>query len=187
MFCFGFFIKMEQIKGIIRLLLLFLATGTAFMTITTTTAPTITLAKSDHTAKSSTTDQTSNGDITSDQSKDQPSRVGNHDTQTSKNGADKGGTVTDPTLCSQTDNPDCKTTVKADCFGKVTKERAQEHKTDPSAGNLGSHASDPVPENPGHETPREGIGNQDQGHPAAHGAFNSQFDPKDEQNVINNC
>jgi hypothetical protein len=54
-------------------------------------------------------------------------------------------------------------------------------------GNLGSHASDPVPENPGHETPREGIGNQDQGHPAAHGAFNSQFDPKDEQNVINNC
>ena len=153
------------------------------------------LAKSEHasdhstkTSTTATTDQSSNGAITSDQAKsDQPSRVGSHDAQTSKNGADKGGTVTDPTLCSQTDNPDCKTTVKADCFGKVTKERAQEHKTDPSAGNLGSHASDPVPENPGHETPREGIGNQDQGHPAAHGAFNSQFDPKDEQNVINNC
>jgi hypothetical protein len=169
------------------------------MTVLTTTmitsTPTMIFAKSEHasdhstkTSTTTTTDQSSNGDITSDQAKsDQPSRVGNHDTQTSKNGADKGGTVTDPTLCSQTDNPDCKTTVKADCFGKVIQERAQEHKTDPSAGNLGSHASDPVPENPGHETPREGIGNQDQGHPAAHGAFNSQFDPKDEQNVINNC
>jgi hypothetical protein len=175
------------------------------MTVLTTTmigstAPTMTLAKSehasDHSTKASTdngktttsSDQTSNGDTTSDRAKsDQPSRVGSHDTQTSKNGADKGGTVTDPTLCSQTDNSDCKTTVKSDCFGKVISHRAQEHKENPDEGTLGSHASDPVPELPGHETPRQGIGNQDQGHPAAHGAFNSQFDADDEQNVVENC
>ena len=151
---------MEQTRVIVWLVLLVLATETAFTATTVTNS----LAKSD-----------------------QPSRVGSHDTQTSKNGADKGGTVTDPTLCSQTDNPDCKTTVKADCFGKVISHRAQEHKENPDEGTLGSHASDPVPENPGHETPREGIGNQDQGHPAAHGAFNSQFDSDDEQNVVDNC
>ena len=184
----------EQRRVLIGLALL-VVTGLTTTMITST--PTMSLAKSEHASDHSTkpsiddntsTHQSSNGAITSDKAKsDQPSRVGSHDTQTSKNGADKGGTVTDPTLCSQTDNSDCKTTVKADCFGKVIKERAQEHKTDPSAGNLGSHASDPVPENPGHETPREGIGNQDQGHPAAHGAFNSQFQADDEQNVINNC
>jgi hypothetical protein len=42
-------------------------------------------------------------------------------------------------------------------------------------GTLGEHSSDPVPELEGNETPRQGIGNQDQGHPSAHGAFNSQF------------
>ena len=52
---------------------------------------------------------------------------------------------------------------------------------------LGSHASDPVPELPGNETPRQGIGNQDQGTPAAHGAFNAQFDPDDAANEAANC
>ncbi len=37
------------------------------------------------------------------------------------------------------------------------------------------------------ETPRQGIGNQDQGHPAAHGAFNSQFDDDKAENVEENC
>ena len=33
----------------------------------------------------------------------------------------------------------------------------------------------------------QGIGNQDQGHPAAHGAFNSQFQEDDAENVAENC
>ena len=95
--------------------------------------------------------------------------------------------MTDPTLCSMTSDPSCSTTVTANCFGKVISHEAQEHKEDPDEGTLGSHASDPVPEIPGHETPRQGIGNQDQGHPGAHGAFNSQFDADDQQNVNTNC
>jgi hypothetical protein len=142
-------------------------------------------------ASTSTTDRSSNGQgsLTSEKATDQPDRVGIHDNaqQTSGEGANKGGTVTDPTLCDNTDNPDCKTTVKADCFGKVIQHRAQEHKDNPDEGTLGSHTRDPVPELPGNETPRQGIGNQDQGHPAAHGAFNSQFDEDDEQNVVENC
>lgn len=109
----------------------------------------------------------------------QPGRVGSHDTQTSPNGANSGGTVTDPTITGDPNVVDSGDTVKADCFGKVISHRAQEHKENPDEGTLGSHARDPVPELPGNETPRQGIGNQDQGHPAAHGAFNSQFDPDD--------
>ena len=117
----------------------------------------------------------------------QPDRVGSHDQQTSPEGSAGGGTVTDPTLCDITDNPDCSTTVDTNCFGKVISERAQDHKENPEEGTLGSHSRDPVPELPGNETPRQGIGNQNQGHPAAHGAFNSQFEEEDEQNVIDNC
>ena len=43
------------------------------------------------------------------------------------------------------------------------------------------------PEVEGNETPRQGIGNQDQGHPAAHGAFNAQFEDEDAENVEENC
>ena len=117
----------------------------------------------------------------------QPDRVGSHDSQTSPEGSAAGGTVTDPTLCTITTNPDCSTTVDANCFGKVIQERAQDHKDEPEEGTLGSHSRDPVPEVPGNETPRQGIGNQNQGTPAAHGAFNSQFEEEDEQNVIDNC
>lgn len=109
----------------------------------------------------------------------QPGRVGSHDQQTSPNGANAGGTVTDPTITGDPTVVDPGDTVKADCFGKVISHRAQEHKDNPDEGTLGSHASDPVPEIAGNETPRQGIGNQNQGHPAAHGAFNSQFDPDD--------
>jgi len=116
----------------------------------------------------------------------QPDRVGSHDTQTSPNGSDRG-TVTDPTITGDPNVVDSGDSVKADCFGKVISFRAQEHKENPDEGTLGSHASDPVPELPGNETPRQGIGNQDQGHPAAHGAFNSQFDEDDAQNVADNC
>jgi hypothetical protein len=117
----------------------------------------------------------------------QPDRVGSHDTQTSPNGANAGGTVTDPTITGDPTVVDSGDTVKTDCFGKVISFRAQEHKENPDEGTLGSHASDPVPELPGNETPRQGIGNQDQGHPAAHGAFNSQFQADDAENLAENC
>jgi hypothetical protein len=105
----------------------------------------------------------------------QPSRVGSRDMQTSKNGADKGGTIKDRTICILMNNPDSKPAVKSDCLDKVINERPHEHKRDPAAGNLGLHAIDPVPELSGYETPREGIGNQYQGNTEVHRAFNSQF------------
>jgi len=119
----------------------------------------------------------------------QPDRVGSHDNdqQTSPEGSNGGGTVTDPTITGDPDVVDEGDTVTTNCFGKVISHEAQEHKTDPDEGTLGEHSSDPVPEIPGNETPRQGIGNQNQGHPAAHGAFNSQFEEEDAENVEENC
>jgi hypothetical protein len=120
----------------------------------------------------------------------QPGRVGSHDNdrQTSGEGANAGGTVTDPTITGDPDTVDEDDTVSADCFGKVISHEAQEHKDpDSDEGTLGEHSSDPVPELEGNETPRQGIGNQDQGNPSAHGAFNSQFEEEDAENVEENC
>lgn len=125
----------------------------------------------------------------------QPDRVGSHDDQTSDNGANSGGTVTDETIpCEiRDDQTGCvgeasDGTVTTNCFGKVISHEAREHKEEGSdEGTLGEHSRDPVPEIPGNETPRQGIGNQDQGHPAAHGAFNSQFEEEDADNVEENC
>jgi hypothetical protein len=119
----------------------------------------------------------------------QPGRVGSHDDykQTSGEGANPGGTVTDPTITGDPDTVDEGDTVSADCFGKVISHEAQEHKENPDEGTLGEHSSDPVPEVEGNETPRQGIGNQDQGHPSAHGAFNSPFEDEDAENVEENC
>ena len=119
----------------------------------------------------------------------QPGRVGSHDNdrQTSGEGASAGGTVTDPTITGDPNTVDEGDTVNADCFGKVISHEAQEHKENPDEGTLGEHSSDPVPELEGNETPRQGIGNQDQGHPSAHGAFNSQFEEEDAENVEENC
>ena len=119
----------------------------------------------------------------------QPGRVGSHDDhkQTSGEGASAGGTVTDPTITDDPDTVDEGDTFSADCFGKVISHEAQEHKENPDEGTLGEHSSDPVPELEGNETPRQGIGNQDQGHPSAHGAFNSQFEEEDAENVEENC
>jgi hypothetical protein len=119
----------------------------------------------------------------------QPGRVGSHDDdrQTSGEGANPDGTVTDPTITGDPDTVDESDTVSSDCFGKVISHEAQEHKENPDEGTLGEHSSDPVPELEGNETPRQGIGNQDQGHPAAHGAFNSQFEEEDAENVEESC
>jgi hypothetical protein len=119
----------------------------------------------------------------------QPGRVGSHDDykQTSGEGANPGGRVTDPTITGDPDTVDEGDAVSAYCFGKVISHEAQEHKENPDEGTLGEHSSDPVPEVEGNETPRQGIGNQDQGHPSAHGAFNSQFEEEDAENVEENC
>ena len=118
---------------------------------------------------------------TQDTGNTQPDRVGNHDDaqQTSPEGANAGGTVSDPTITGDPNVYDSGDTVTSNCFGKVIQHRAQEHLENPDEGTLGDHVSDPVPELPGNETPRQGIGNQDQGTPAAHGAFNAQFDEDD--------
>src|SRR5919106_6885048 len=60
----------------------------------------------------------------------QPDRVGSHDEQTSPEGANQGGTVTDPTV--NNGEP-----ITANCFGKVIEHEAQEHKEDPDEGTLG--------------------------------------------------
>jgi hypothetical protein len=136
---------------------------------------------------SSSQDEVANGNLGNGDT--QPGRVGSHDDykQTSGEGANAGGTVTDPTITGDPDTVDDGDAVSADCFGKVISHEAQEHKENPDEGTLGEHSSDPVPELEGNETPRQGIGNQDQGHPAAHGAFNSQFEEEDAEKVEENC
>jgi len=49
------------------------------------------------------------------------------------------------------------------CFGEINSGLAQ------AAGGVGEHASDPVPSSPGRETPRLGVGNQEEGTPGEHG------------------
>lgn len=58
------------------------------------------------------------------------------------------------------DGPDEK--EDANCWGKVTSELATENK------GIGGHSSDPVPGDEDNETPREGVGNQDEDHPSDH-------------------
>ncbi len=76
----------------------------------------------------------------------QPDRVGSHDDeqQTSDEGADAGGTVSDPTIPEDELGDDGE--ISADCFGKVISHEAQEHKENPEEGTLGEHSSDPVPD-----------------------------------------
>ena len=71
----------------------------------------------------------------------QPGRVGSHDNdrQTSGEGANEGGTVTDSTITGDPDTVDEDDTVSADCFGKVISHEAQEHKDpDSDEGTLGN-------------------------------------------------
>lgn len=50
---------------------------------------------------------------------------------------------------------------EANCWGKVTSGLA--HNNDGKPG-IGEHSSDPVPNDGDNETPREGVGNQREGH-----------------------
>lgn len=76
---------------------------------------------------------------------DQPDRVGNDE----ENDED-----------ADRDGPDEK--EDANCWGKVTSEFASENQ------GIGDHSSDPVGGDDDNETPREGVGNQEEGHPSDH-------------------
>ena len=55
----------------------------------------------------------------------------------------------------------------ANCWGKVTSDFTTTK--DGDGGGDMSHASDPVGGDSDQETPREGVGNQNEGHPSDHG------------------
>jgi hypothetical protein len=55
----------------------------------------------------------------------------------------------------------------ANCWGKVTSDFTTTK--DGDGGGDMSHASDPVRGDDDNETPREGVGNQNEGHPSDHG------------------
>ena len=54
----------------------------------------------------------------------------------------------------------------SNCWGKVTSDFTTTK--DGDGGGDMSHASDPVPGDSDSETPREGVGNQNEGHPSDH-------------------
>ena len=69
----------------------------------------------------------------------------------------QGTPRTDP---GQPDDPDC--------WGDANSGLATDDRFDP--GVVGQHASDPVSTVPGRETPRDGVGNQEEDSPPEHGA-----------------
>ena len=88
----------------------------------------------------------------------QPDRVGNDDDPSTD--ADRDGPGgDDDTPEVEDDDGD------SNCWGQVSKGLAQ--KDDGKAG-LGEHSSDPVGGDTDNETPREGVGNQAEGHPSDH-------------------
>ena len=89
---------------------------------------------------------------------EQPDRVGNDGSGDSTD-ADRdgpGGADNDP-------NDDDE--GEANCWGKVTSSLTQNDDDNPG---IGEHSSDPVPGDDDNETPREGVGNQNEGHPSDH-------------------
>ena len=90
----------------------------------------------------------------------QPDRVGNDGSGgDNNNDADRdgpGGADNDP-------NDD--DTGEANCWGQVTKALTQNEDDQPG---IGEHTSNPRPGDDDNETPREGVGNQAEGHPSDH-------------------
>ncbi len=68
-----------------------------------------------------------------------------------------------------------------DCWGEVNSQLAQ---VDDGQPGEGEHVSDPLPNRPGHETPRDGVGNQDEDHPALHGETVSTIDGIEETGCV---
>jgi hypothetical protein len=105
---------------------------------------------------------------------DQKDRVGNDhsndDDETNDEDADRDGPGGDDGE-DQTNDDD---TDEQNCWGKVTSDGART--LDP--GDFGAHASNPTGD-ADNDTPREGVGNQNEGHPSDHadtvgGAFSDE-------------
>ena len=91
---------------------------------------------------------------------EQPDRVGN-DGGGGSTDADRDGPGGDDGP-RQTDDDDA---GDQNCWGKVTSSLTQNDDDQPG---IGEHSSDPFPGDEDNETPREGVGNQQEGHPSDH-------------------
>lgn len=88
----------------------------------------------------------------------QPDRVGNDGSGDSTD-ADRDGPGGDD------GDPDDNDDGEQNCWGKVTSSLT---KNDDGKPGIGEHSSDPRPGDDDNETPREGVGNQHEGHPSDH-------------------
>jgi hypothetical protein len=88
----------------------------------------------------------------------QPDRVGNDDDPSED--ADRDGPGGDDESPDEEEDQG-----EANCWGKVTSSLT---KNDDGKPGIGEHSSDPVPGDDDNETPREGVGNQREGHPSDH-------------------
>ena len=90
----------------------------------------------------------------------QPDRVGNDNDDDESPDADRDGPGgDDETPNEEEDDGD------SNCWGKVTSSLT---KNDDGKPGIGEHSSDPFPGDDDNETPREGVGNQNEGHPSDH-------------------
>jgi hypothetical protein len=90
----------------------------------------------------------------------QADRVGN-DEEDDEDAPRDGPGGEDDTPEEEDDDPDTPQNDDANCWGKVTSELAE-------GEGIGEHSSDPVGGDEDNETPREGVGNQAEGHPSDH-------------------
>ena len=91
---------------------------------------------------------------------DQPDRVGNDNDDDESPDADRDGPGgDDESPDEEEDDGD------SNCWGKVTSSLTQ---NDDGKPGIGEHSSDPRPGDDDNETPREGVGNQNEGHPSDH-------------------
>jgi hypothetical protein len=94
---------------------------------------------------------------------DQRDRVGN-DEENDEDADRDGPGGEDDTPEEEDDDPETPQNDDANCWGKVTSELAE-------GEGIGEHSSNPVDDPEGeedNETPREGVGNQAEGHPSDH-------------------
>jgi hypothetical protein len=107
---------------------------------------------------------------------DQPDRVGNDEENDEDAPRDGPG--------GEDGTPEEEDEGEANCWGKVTSDAVSENDDDGIGGReFGEHTSNPVndpdTEEEDNETPREGVGNQEEGHPSDHadsvgGAFSNE-------------
>jgi hypothetical protein len=95
----------------------------------------------------------------------QADRVGN-DEEGDEDADRDGPGGEDDTPEEEDDDPNTPENDDANCWGKVTSDFTTTK--DGDGGGDMSHASDPVRGDDDNETPREGVGNQPEGHPSDH-------------------